>query len=215
MTAEEKRERQLKRILPGLAIIVVYFSFLSRWVTQGEEKAKADIKALQSRGIAVNAMPAMLQQEQQLDADIRRLSAQKAEFGKRLQEQAGFLSDPGYGSQLSDRVSSLLAKHHLRETGDDKLGGKPSGEKEIAPAVRDVAQHMPQAVGKKTSPTVWQVNFTGAYADVYRMLAELQAEKSAVIPVALSMKPAPEDRMGMSWSLSMWTGFQEEAKPKK
>ncbi len=206
MTADEKRERQLKRIIPGLAIMVVYFSLLNHWVTQGTEKAEKARQGFFDRGVRLAANQALVRQRGQLDAEIQRLTAKKAEFGKQLNKNAEFLSDPIYASRLSDRIASLLAKYRLRETGSDN----PSDGKDTARAIQDVAGFMAPSPDKIVRPIIWRVNFTGFYADVYRMLDELGAGKPAAIPVSFSMKPAPEDRMGMAWSLSFWTGIVNE-----
>jgi hypothetical protein len=202
MTAEEKRERLLRRILPGMVIAVLYFVFLSHWVTKGVVKAKADRQALNSRGIAPEALPAVAREQKQIDAEIQKLAVQKAEFGKQVNAYAGFLFDPAYASHLNDRLATLLAAHHLREVGSDI----PPDNKEVSRSILDVYNLIGEAPGKKSRISIWRVSFTGSYLDVYRLLMDLQAQTPAVIPAALTMKPAPDDRMGMAWSLSFWVG---------
>ncbi len=184
---------------------MLYFSLLTHWVSEGLDKAKTDLQALYGRGVSPDALTALSWQQRQLNEDIERFSRQKAEFGKKLNEHAGFLFDPDYASRLSDQVAALLSKHHLREAGSDN----PVDHKEVARTVLDVYQRLGETPGKKKRLSVWRINFTGFYPDVYRMLAELEDQRPGLVPVSLSMKPAPDDRLGMSWSLSFWVGVGE------
>lgn len=207
MTADEKRERLLKRLLPGLVIAVVYFVFISPWVNAGLNKAKTDRQAFYTRGVMPEALSALSKQKQQLDGEISKLTEKKAEFGKQLNAYAGFLFDPAYVGHLNDRVSALLSENRLREVGSETLSDKEN--KEVARSVQDVFQRLGEVPGKKLHMTIWRINFTGFYPDVYRFMTALQTEKPAIIPVALVMRPATDDRMGMYWSLSFWVAARD------
>jgi hypothetical protein len=207
MTQDEKRERLLKRILPGLVIGVVYFTFLSSWVTAGAGKAKTDLEALQSRGVLPGALDSLTQQQRQLNEEIRRLNAQKSAFDQKLSEQAGFLSDPNYANYLSDKVSAALVAHRLREVGSETL----ANPQDTPAAIQEVFRRLPPPPGKKGRLSIWRISFVGFYPDTYRMLNELAELQPPIIPAALDMKPAPDDRMGMAWTLSFWAGAAETA----
>ncbi len=51
MTAEQKRERLLKRMLPALAITVIYFVFLSHIMVEQKTKAEESFNQLNMQGI--------------------------------------------------------------------------------------------------------------------------------------------------------------------
>ena len=206
MTAEEKRERQLKRLLPGMVIAVVYFVLISPWLGKGLTKAQTDLQGLHSRGAMPEAMPGLAQQQQQISQEVQKLAEQKAEFGKQINAYAGFLFDPAYAGHLNDRLAALLAEHHLREAGSDI----PPDSKEVSRSIQDVFDRIGGATaGKKSRLALSRISFTGFYPDVYRMLADLQAQTPAIIPAALTMKPATDDRLGMAWTMTFWVGVKE------
>jgi hypothetical protein len=284
MSPEKQRERLLKRILPGLAIGILYFSFLSGPATKGLKTARDEIAKLRQQGTGPAVLPGLRQEQQRLEAELKALRERQQAFGLAAGRELGPLLDPAYILRLSDRISGMLAMHHLPEITADPLG-EPGKEptKETAPAAAEahagngprprtpaaaakdwavegkepskvvlevtqriaVARRPPPppvappaakpaaeagAAGKggaapapppapapkpaapaapTARPLVWRVYFTGFYPEVYRMMHHLSILDLPVIPVALAMKPAPDDRLGMTWSLALWVGVKE------
>ena len=93
MTPEEKRERLLKRILPCMAITIIYFIFISGTLSEKMTKAETDYTNLMRKGISAASLPGVMKQQGQAQTQISALEKKHNEFKQQLKDLAGFLSN--------------------------------------------------------------------------------------------------------------------------
>lgn len=77
---EEKRERLLKRILPGMAITIIYFIFISGTLSEKKIKAEDNYTSLMRKGISTASLPGVIKQQSQTQTQISGLEKQHNEF---------------------------------------------------------------------------------------------------------------------------------------
>lgn len=203
----KQRNKLLKRVLPLLAVLVVYFTFLGPKFTANADQALAEIAR----------MKAAYQSDQQRANDLAR---QKAELLAELDslrkteskpqtdnntKQTSFFGDADYASRAISRLNECLAKNNLRVIEDGRQAWNAA--KATLPAtVNDLGKPV-QASNVPDNDTsgaaLWRVRFSGKYPDVYRALEELAHDDISIIPVSLEMT-APEDDSDMLWILQIW-----------
>ncbi|MGX2038971.1 hypothetical protein ACWJKU_02390 [Methylocaldum sp. MU1018] len=198
---EEKRERLLKRILPALVLLVVYFTFVSGRISGQAEQTEKEATEMMSRGIAPEALPGVRAQQTRLDEDIRRMKSQQDEFNRMVQERTGLAGRPGYAGQVSDRVSRLLERHGLRE--GDNTAEDPG--QNLPKTYRDIVQRLQNA--KDSRWTLLRVDFAGDYRAARRVFEAIaEDDGAALLPVIWAMYPPGDESSDLQWSLWMWLG---------
>ncbi|HYE36084.1 hypothetical protein [Methylocaldum sp.] len=198
---EEKRERLLKRILPGLVMLVVYFTFVSGRISGQAEEAEKEVESMISRGIAPEALPGIRTQQAQLDEDIKRLKGKQEEFNRMVQERTGLAGHPGYASHVGDRLSLLLEQHALRE-GNNTV--EEPGQN-LPKTYRDISQRLQN--GKDSHWLLLRVDFTGDYRAAHRVFEAIAKDDTvALLPVNWAMYPPSNETPDLKWSLWMWLG---------
>jgi len=198
---EEKRERLLKRILPALLVLVVYFTFVSGWIGGRAEEAEKEVETIMSRGIAPEALPGIRAQQVQLDEEVKRLKSRQEEFNRMVQERTGLAGHAGYASQVSGRVSLLLERYGLREGGN----AVEEPGRNLPKTYRDISQRLKN--GKDAHWQLLRVDFAGDYLAVHRFFEALaKDETAALLPVSWAMHPPGDESPDLKWSLWMWLG---------
>lgn len=226
MTAEEKREQLLKRVLPGLAITVLYFVFASGMISEKMKKAETDYKKLMMSGVSKDALPGILSQQQQTQQQLSELQKKVSELQEKLKKMAGFLSNSGNSTNAAmGEVTSILDKHQIKLRKDEKA---LFPEAQLSPALKEVWQAMrpPESDEKKisdkkppqnrattpvkpesTSISVHHLWLKGSYIAMYKALTEIAQPKLQVLPVALTMQMPdvdPDNSGELEWELILW-----------
>lgn len=223
MTAEEKREQLLKRVLPGLAITILYFVFVSNILTEKMKKAETEYKTLSSSGVSKDALPGVMSQQQQTQQQLSELQKKVDNLQGELKSMAGFLANTGNSTNAAMRdVSKILQQFQVKLRKDEK---EQFPEAQLSPALKEVWQAMkpPETTDKNKSGkntgdnaskkatdsaiSVHHLWLKGSYPAMYQALTALTEPKLQVLPVALTMQ-MPEvdsDSSGeMEWELILW-----------
>lgn len=217
MTAEEKRERLLKRLLPGLAITVLYFVFISGIMADKMKKAESDYKKLMMSGISKSAVPEVLAQQQQVQQQLTQVQKNVSELQEKLKKMAGFLSNSVNSSNIAmAEVTGILDNHQIKLRKDEK---SQLSETQLSPALKEVWQSLKPpknedakkvAVPNKPLDSVISTHhlwLKGSYQNMYQALKAIAEPKLQTLTVSLTMKmpETDDDNSGeMEWELILW-----------
>jgi hypothetical protein len=224
MTAEEKREQLLKRALPGLAITIIYFVFVSGMVSEKMKKAETDYKNLMSSGVSKDALPSVVNEQSQTQQRLTETQKKVTDLQSQFNKMAGFLST---NSNSTNAVMAKLAKvfeeNQVRIRKDEK---SELSEAKLSPALKEIWQSIKpvaedkkstdkkkpadKVAAKKPTDTVISVRhlwLKGSYPDMYKALMALTEQKLQILPVALTMQMPASDTdnaTDMDWELILW-----------
>ncbi|GAB6067512.1 hypothetical protein JCM13664_08300 [Methylothermus subterraneus] len=203
---EAARQQFLRRILPALAICVAYFTFAKGFLEENTRKAEEKWRGLVEKGISQEALAALAQRMERLDADLAAREAKKQRFVQEVAQVVGGL-DPVQGeadfNRLIEHLHQLLGAHQLELLAEREAA--QTLERATA-AVSEFRQLLTQGgLGDKLPARAWQLEFLGRYADVYRALEALARDPRVILVVSLTMKPPPDDSdPRMLWTLTVW-----------
>lgn len=231
MTPEQQRELWLKRTLPALVLLVVYFVIASGFVTEKSKKAEAQYVALTQKGIDKAALPGIEQQQRGIREEIAKLEQEDKAMHDALAANSGFLSRSGSSNDAIERISVILADNHLQVL-DEKRNDKPSKEAlprslretqhwlkdilSVEPAAKTAAVAAPAATntvvaavptGKNTDDkdlNIWTIRYVGGYLDNYRALSALIDSDTKALPVSLTMQAYKSNTGKQEWLLTLW-----------
>ncbi|MCK4840816.1 MAG: hypothetical protein KAT04_02910 [Methylococcales bacterium] len=207
MTPEEqKRNRLLARILPGMAITVIYFIFISGILSEKMTKAEDAYTNLMRKGISPASVPSVIKQQDQTRTQISTLEKQHAEFKQKLKELAGFLSNTTPSNESSTLLSSILLTHHIRVKNEQR---EVFLEANLSPALKEVWQWLkPESKeGKTTDIFVQHLSLTASYQNMYLALATIAQGELKAIPVSFTMSESNEASAiseDLDWELLLW-----------
>ncbi len=222
MTSEQQREQWLKRILPALVVLVVYFVIISGFVTEKSKKAEAQYVGLKQKGIDAAALPGIELQQRGVSEEIAKLEQEDKAMHDALAANSGFLSRSGSANDAIKRISVILANNNLQVL-DEKRNDKPS--KDVLPkSLRDTQHWLKdilsvEPVAKTATATVpagttaadkdlniWTIRYVGRYLDNYRALSALIDGDTKALPVSLTMQAykANANAGKQEWLLTLW-----------
>jgi hypothetical protein len=229
MTPEQKREQWLKRILPALGVLVVYFVIFSGFVTEKSKKAEEQYVGLKKNGIDVSALSSIEQQQRVIGEEVAKLEQEDKAIHDALAANSGFLSHSGSSNDAIERISVILANNNLQVL-DEKRNDKPSKDalprslrdtrswiKDIL-SVEPVTTVTPVAASAGTKPVaapagtnkddkdlnIWTIRYVGSYLDNYRALSSLMDSDTKALPVSLTMQAYKVDAGKQEWLLTLW-----------
>jgi hypothetical protein len=221
MTAEEKRELLLKRALPGLAVIVLYFVFVSSMMAEKMKKAETDYKNLMMSGVSKEALPSISSQQAQTQQQLTEVQKKVTELQTQFKKMAGFLSNSDNSTNATmAKVSRIFDDFQIKQSKDEKA---VFSEAQLNPSLKEVWQAIKptEAEGKKTPDnkpvavkkpedsmiSVHHLWLKGSYTNMYQALTAIAAPTLQVLPISLTML-MPEvdvDNSGeMEWELILW-----------
>jgi hypothetical protein len=225
MTPEQQREQWLKRVLPALAVLVLYFAIISNFVTDKSKKAQEQYVGLQQKGINAAALPGIELQQREVSEEIATLELDDKAMRDALAANGGFLSKSGSPNEAIEKISVILAKHNLQVL-DEKRNDKPVIETlprslrdtqhwlkdmmSVAPVANPGAGVAPTSVaptavtGDDKSLNIWTVRYVGAYLDNYRALSALMDSDTKALPVSLTMQAYKSNTGKQEWLLTLW-----------
>ncbi|MEI6067051.1 MAG: hypothetical protein WCP96_06915 [Methylococcaceae bacterium] len=224
MTPEQQRELWLKRILPALVILVLYFVIISPYfVTDKTKKAEARYLALKKKGIDAAALPRIAQQQSAISVEIAELEREDKAMHEVLTADSIFLSQSRSPNDELEQIAVILANNHLQVL-DEKRNDKPGNEvlpkslRETRYWLKDILSVEPPAAtkattaaavpaGKKTEDkdlNIWTIHYIGSYLDSYRALSVLIDEDIKALPVSLTMQASKSNLGKQEWLLTLW-----------
>ncbi len=220
MTAEQRREQWLKRVLPALLVLVGYFSVISpNYVMPRAKKAEDQYQGLVKKGISEAAFPGIQQQQSVVRDSIAKLEAEGKTLKGALQTKDGFLSRSETINARVELISTILADNHLQvlnEDRNDKPGNDllPGSLRETQTWLKDLLSLQPEAgaVAKAPVPAkpgvqdsgliLWTIRYVGTYLDNYHALSSLAASEIKALRVSLTMHPYKG--VLQEWTLTLW-----------
>lgn len=219
MTPEQQRELWLKRLLPMLGVLVVYFAILSSFITDKSKKAEGEYKTLVTKGIDASSLPAKQQELEKLNTELEKLAADEKALRDGLASNNGFLAGKESQNDSLDKISAIFAAHNLKILEENRLDNAnltmlSKSFVDIQKSLQALTTVAAPAVPVPTSPVVatasnnlnlWTIEYHGSYNDTYRALTALLDSKIKALPVALTMQlPNSETNTPLKWQLTLW-----------
>jgi len=190
----------MKRLLPALAIAVIYFTFIGPRISAKTAKVAEQAKKLQGGASPQATVAGLEKQKQDLFQELAALQKKSRSQKPEPARETGFIAQEGYSGKAIARLSALLQENRLRiidEGRQDWSAAKDS----IPKSVRELGEsNKPR--GGAAGPTLWRVRFFGTYPNVARMLDQLSRDPLAIYPVSLDMI-RPEEEGEMEWTLQI------------
>ncbi len=216
MTPEQKREQWLKRILPALAVLVVYFAIISGFVTAKSSEAKTQFMALKQQGIDEAALPGIGQEQRKIKDELAKLEQENKAIHEKLAASSSFLSQPESANVTVEKISVVLADNNLQVLEEKRNGKADAGT--LPKSLRDTQDWLNAILapdtGKKTQSAtpgaaakdlnIWTIRYIGNYLDNYRALAALLDSGTKALPVSLTMRAYRADASKQEWILTLW-----------
>lgn len=232
MTPEQQREQWLKRILPAMGVLIVYFVIVSGFITDKTKKAEEEYKTLMSKGIDASMLPSKEQKQSKLTEELAKLDAEEKTIRAKMAANSGFLASKETQNDTLDKVSTIFADNSLQvleEKRDDKLtmssltksfvelqtyvdelaaatavADKTTPAGTTTPPATNAPAPAPAPVAK-TTVNVWTIHYSGSYNDNYRMLNALLSSNIKALPVSLTMQALKDNTSGqLEWNLTLW-----------
>lgn len=203
--ASIRHRKLLLRILPGLVVLVAYFSVIGPQIRASALQAEQVMRqAKDDYLVGQGRLNELARQKKELLAELAVLRQKGGKPNPETTRQAGFMGQSDYAGQAIGRLSQALARHRLRviEEGRQDWAAAKDG---IPKSVQELSEPAKTAKSKGGGPggALWRVRFSGAYPDVYRALEELSHDGVAVIPVSLDMA-SPEAGGDIEWTIRVW-----------
>lgn len=223
MTPEQQREQWLKRILPALVVLVVYFVIISGFVTEKSRKAVEQFQSMKGKGVDAAALPGIAQQQRAIGDEIAKLEKEKQALLGALEANSGFLSHSGSANASIERISFILASNNLQVLDEKRIDKPdiallPKSLRDTRHWLKDISSVEATAVAKAPAPVdnnaddkelnIWTIRYTGAYLECYRALSSLADSDVSALPVSLTMQAYKSNNQSNSgkqeWVLTLW-----------
>ncbi|NOR70636.1 MAG: hypothetical protein GQ532_13245 [Methylomarinum sp.] len=210
MTPEEqKRERLLKRVLPAMAITIIYFIFISGMLSEKMTKAEEDYLGLLRKGVSAAAVPGVVKQQTQARSQISALEKQHAEYKQKLKDLAGFLSNTTPSNESSTLLAMILADNNIRVKNEQR---ESFAEDNLSPALKEVWQWLkptpdPKNKDQASDIFVQHLSLSGSYQNMYVAMATIAKGQLKAVPVSFSMNAAAGENSStedLDWELLLW-----------
>lgn len=222
MTAEQQREKMLKRALPALAILVLYFAIGSSFVTKKSDEAKKQFTTMSQKGIDQAVLPGIEQDKQRVQQELSQLQKEESELNKTLESSSSFLSHGKDVNESLSKISAVLKENHL-EVLDEKRAEKLTKE-QIPKSLRDTEKWLKDMLSDDSKPKTptntpvpnqkkaedndfWAIHYSGSYLDNYQALSALASSGIKALPLSLTMQSAKSGTNSANkheWILTLW-----------
>lgn len=198
MTPEQKREQLLKRLLPALAITVIYFVFVSGFIGEQKNKAEDEYRKLTQKGISPSMVSNMSQEMAQIQQQLNKLTKKQTELQQKIKQMAGFIASDTSNTQATAQLAEILAANRLQVVNEQSGAVE---ETELPPAVKDIKKWLqPDGVIH-----VQRLKLRGDYLNMHSALQQIKDSGLQTLPVALTMKtPEADNEPNLYWELVLW-----------
>lgn len=196
------RQKLLKRALPAVVVLVVYFAFIGPKFSAARAKAEAEVQRQKDAYlVGQTKINELTLQKKMLLAELADLHSKVDQQEADPATQAGSLGQSGYGSQAIERLNAALTRNRLRVLEDGRQDWRSA--KDSIP--KSVSELVEPAKGKSNDAdaSFWRVRFSGSYPNVYRALDEIQRGGDPIIPISLDMT-TPEGEGDIEWTIRAW-----------
>ena len=202
MTAEEKRERALKRALPALFITIIYFVFISNIMGEQAAKVKEEYDQLVRSGISPEALPELYKQQEAVGGTLRGLRAEQGKYAKQVKAMAGFVSNDSDTMLATTQLANILARHDLRVIKELR---EPFSSKQLPPSLAEVKDLLQESVKAGDNIDVQHLWIQGRFQNMYQALLDMNEQNLVAVPVKFTMSILEDDKPGeLAWELVLW-----------
>ncbi len=202
-TSSQNRDKWLRRLLPALSVLVVYFVFIAPRINAVSAKADADILRMKNAYMANQTkLSELTKQKNDLLKELAALRKKGSQTDEQTVRDVGFIARPDYANEAIARLSEVLTEHGLHIIEDGKLEWG-SAKDSIPKTVSELAEPLGTKAATGAA-SLWRVRFSGGYLDVYWALHELSRGGLLIVPVSLDMVPPAQGEGAMEWSLTIW-----------
>lgn len=197
MTPEQKREQLLKRMLPALAITVIYFVFVSGFISEQKNKAEDEYIKLMQKGISPESIPGLDNQINVSSKQITVLTNKQSELQGKIKKMASFVGGNTGNTQTSAQLAEILVQNNLQVINEESTTLE---SKELPLAIKDIKAWL-QPKGKVN---IQHLNLRGQYLDMLKALEQIKEQKLQALPVSFNMKTPEDGIAGLQWELVLW-----------
>ena len=120
MTPEQQRELWLKRMLPALGILIVYFVIISGFVTGKTKKAEDEYRALKAK-VDVSVLNTKQKEQSDLKTELNKLTDEEKNVRNGLIANSSFLAGKDSQNDSLDKLSVIFVEHSLQVLDEKKL----------------------------------------------------------------------------------------------
>lgn len=143
------RERLLKRLLPALAIGVIYLTFVGPYINRLTNTARTETTELRFPG-PIEAIRGPIDLERQkLDGEQNALKKAKEAYERWAGESIGFLSQTGYADLVVQRLGHVL-EHNRMSVISENRAQLTKVQKRLPVSVEEVARFALAQIAMKT-----------------------------------------------------------------
>jgi len=192
MTAEEKRERLLKRMLPALIITVIYFVFVSSFISEQKDKAEEEYTQLVQKGVDPAVISGINRQMTQSLQKITELTQKQQAQQDKIKKMAGFIVKTEASNDASTLLAKILANNDLLVTHESSM---EVDDESLNPAVKEIKQWLQPAQAIKAQ----HLEIQGSYFSMMKALAKMKALNLQAVPLVFNMKGAEDQGATLIW----------------
>jgi hypothetical protein len=120
MTPEQQRELWLKRMLPALGILIVYFVIISGFVTGKTKKAETEYNTLKAK-VDINVLNTKQKEQSDLKTEVNKLTDEEKGVRDNLIAHSSFLAGKDSQNDSLDKLSIIFVEHSLQVLDEKKL----------------------------------------------------------------------------------------------
>lgn len=217
---EKAREKLLKRFLPALVIVVVYFVFVKGAINKDLKAAEQQYTDMAGKGISEQVLPELHKRKTEISRSVGVLNTEYRNVQQQLNQHTKYLEGTGNVNKTLETLSNYFTANMLHVTQENwveqsnaaslpksfnavKLwliaSKKKSGSAQSNEASKDA---IPQN-------RLREIQFYGSYQNTFDAMAGFANRKFNLIPVSLSMA-LPDDSSKaasagvLKWVLKLW-----------
>lgn len=198
MTPEQKREQLLKRMLPALAITIIYFVFVSGFIGEQKNKAEDQYIKLMQKGISPESIPNLDKQIDMSSRQIASLTSKQTELQEKIKTMASFVGGNNGNTQTSALLAEILVQNNLQVINEEST---TLDSKDLPLAIKDIKAWLQP----KGEVNIQRLNLRGRYLDMLYALKLIKENKLQTLPIRFNMTTPEENGVtGLQWELVLW-----------
>ncbi len=193
----QARQTLIKILLPGLIVGTLYIVFVAVGLIREEASVATALVRSERDAERAAASSDLARNVERAEKQLAAAQTRQQELSARAEELcAGMCAELPY-TELIGILSSLFGRHGLvLEKEHPPTTGAP------LPTSLQLVQRRLKASGGP-APALWEFSLRGSFGAMRAALDELSRSELHILPIALDMEPAEEQR-GLRWRLVVW-----------
>ncbi len=218
---EKARDKLLKRFLPALVIVVVYFVFIKGAINKDLKAADQLYKDMAGKGISEEVLPELHKRKAEISRSVGILNTEYRKVQQQLNQHTKFLEGTGSVNKTLETLSNYFTANMLHVTQEnwvEKSNAATLPKSFNAVKLWLIASKKKSASAQATNESskdeipqnrLREIQFYGSYQNTFDAMAGFANRKFNVIPVSLSMA-VPDDSSKaatagvLKWVLKLW-----------